>query len=803
MNIKVVVRNLLKHPFLNVVKIIGLSLALVGIIFIALFLKNELSYDKYFSNSDRIYRYSFTNPVFFDGKHFARIYNPVYIPELKQKVPGIENYIRLMPVRGGLMKYGERFYSINEAFECDSTFFQVFDAELLVGNKQTVLENPASMVITESFAKKVFGDSNPVGKVLTLPAGQFYANPQDFTVKGIMKDFPSNSHFHPDFIATSEQNEFNNGWAWTYFLLDKNTDPENVKTDIINYLKSSQSSDSEEMKTQVYLQKITDIHLKSHKLREIEPNGSLSNVYVLTIAALILLLISISNYANLNMGMAGFSAKYMFINKLLGSSKHSVVSYFLTEGLFIVIATSLLALMISIPVNSVIAKVYGLDLLQGNFFSVVLIVVAFSLPALIFGMMPVLNSVFSSIRSAAKRNTSPTIENRKVSKALIVFQYGFSIALIVSVIVIARQTKYALNSSLGVSEDNIVCLESVHASIQQKFKVFKDELLKYNSIESVSAMMEPPGGEANDMFPFEMEGYETDKQNPQTDGIGVFPCDYSFASIFDLQFLSGHNFTEKNTDAEGSGEYIINEAAMHRLKYTDPDKIVGKQFRLIFNAPPGSGIEIPNGKIIGVVKDFHLQSLKSAVEPLVFFKRESLWLINFVISYKPEMKTQALTDMKTVWNSLFPEYPFQYEYVGAMYKKVYKSELLQARLLSIFTIIALFISSIGLFGMALITTQRRTKEIGVRKVNGARVAEIITLLNKDYLIWVAVAFIIASPIAWFAMNKWLSNFVYKTGLSWWIFALAGLLALGIALLTVSFQSWRAATRNPVEALRYE
>ncbi len=204
-----------------------------------------------------------------------------------------------------------------------------------------------------------------------------------------------------------------------------------------------------------------------------------------------------------------------------------------------------------------------------------------------------------------------------------------------------------------------------------------------------------------------------------------------------------------------------------------------------------------------MVKDFHLQSLKNAVEPLVFFKRESLWLINFVVSYHPEMKNQALNDMQTVWNSLFPEYPFQYEYVGALYEKVYKSELLQARLLSIFTIIALFISSMGLFGMALITTQRRIKEIGIRKVNGAKVSEIITLLNKDYVFWVVVAFTIAGPVAWIAMNKWLESFAYKTSLNWWIFLLAGMVALGIALLTVSLQSWKAATRNPVEALRYE
>ena len=355
---------------------------------------------------------------------------------------------------------------------------------------------------------------------------------------------------------------------------------------------------------------------------------------------------------------------------------------------------------------------------------------------------------------------------------------------------------------MGVQQDNVICFESVHASIQQKFGVLKEELLQYNSIESVSAMLEPPGGEANDMFPFEMEGYETEDPGQNSDGIGVFPCDYSFASIFNLQFLAGTNFTDNNKDNEGSGEYIINKAAMERLHYSNPEDIVGKDFKLIFSSP-GSGITIPKGKIIGVVEDFHLSSLRKQVEPLVLFKRDKLWLLNFVVSFKTGMKDEALADMRKVWNELFPEYPFQYEHVNAMYKRVYKAELLQARLLSVFTLIALFICSMGLFGLALIITQNRTKEIGVRKVNGARVSEILTLLNKDYIKWVALAFVIACPAAWFAMDKWLENFAYKTTLSWWIFVVAGVLALAIALFTVSFQPYRAASRNPVEALRYE
>jgi putative ABC transport system permease protein len=338
----------------------------------------------------------------------------------------------------------------------------------------------------------------------------------------------------------------------------------------------------------------------------------------------------------------------------------------------------------------------------------------------------------------------------------------------------------------------------VHASIQQKFDLFKSELLKYQTVESVSAMLEPPGGEANDMFPFELEGYQQEESSRER--LGVFPCDYSFASLFKLNFLSGNNFSEKYEDNEGSGEYIINEAALFQLNYSNPDSIVGKQFQLI---SPVQGIEIPKGKIIGVVKDFHLSSMKKKVRPLVLFKRKNLWMINFVISYKDGKRQEAMDDIRTVWNEIFPAYPFSYEYVSTMYRQVYKTEILQARLLSVFTLLSVFICSMGLLGLSLLISQQRTKEIGIRKVNGARVSEILAMLNRDFVKWVAIAFVIATPIAYFAMNKWLENFAYKTSLSWWIFALAGLLALGIALLTVSFQSYKAATKNPIESLRYE
>jgi putative ABC transport system permease protein len=302
------------------------------------------------------------------------------------------------------------------------------------------------------------------------------------------------------------------------------------------------------------------------------------------------------------------------------------------------------------------------------------------------------------------------------------------------------------------------------------------------------------------MFRFTMEGYIKNEINEADNMIGIFPCDYSFASIFNLHFLSGNNFSEKNEDNEGSGEYILNESAMKRLQYTNPDKIIGKEFGLIFD---DNVVKIPTGKIIGVVKDFHLSSIKKKIEPLVLFKRKDLWLLDFVVSFRPGMRSTALSDIEHVWKKIFPEHLFQFEYVSSMYRNLYKRELLQAKLLAVFTFIALFICSMGLLGMSLLTTQRRTREIGIRKVNGARIYQIVIMLNWDFIKWILISIVIAIPFAFFAMNKWLESFAYKTALSWWIYALAGLIAILIALITVSIQAWKAAAKNPVEALKYE
>ncbi len=800
MSLTVVKRYLIKRPLLNIIKVSGLVIALSSLILIALYLKYELSYDRFHSAADRIYRFTITSPTFFSGKHFARPYRPEYIPEMAGSFPGIEQYVRLSPVAGGIIQWQEKRIFLNQGFECDSTFFKVFDARLLVGNPNTVLDHPASMVISESFARKIFGEGNPIGQVLSIPEGRYYGQKSDFTVNGIMEDFPDNSHFHPEFIATPVNRSFLEDWAWIYLLLKKKSDPDDIVSSYKQFFATYYDMKLEDVDQTAHLQKITDIHLHSKKTREIEGNSNIFVVYSFTAAAVILLVIALVNYSNLNLGMAVFSDKYLFVSRVFGASRRRQLSHFATEGSMIILMALICSIVIVGIANSMIGRWFGIDLLTGNLFLVAGVAVLVCLLGFLSGFLPLLRTYFYGIIPSARDISGGTYTHRGINRALIVFQYTIAMMLIIAVVVIHRQTAYALGSGIGSGNNNVICMNRVHSDIGQKFPEFKKALLEYPSVGKVSAMFASPGEDVNDMFRFSMEGYEADETIHADNYIGIFPCDYSFASLFGLNFLAGGNFSTTFKDNEGSGEYIINESAMRRLHYTDPADIIGKEFQLFFHS---DAISIPAGRIIGVVQDFHISSLKREIEPLVLFKRDDIWIDNFVISFAPGMHKAALKDLEQVWNEMFPEYTFRYDFVDSIYRKVYLFERLQAILLLIFTAIALFICSMGLLGMSLLAAQRRTREIGIRSVNAAGAASIMVMLNWDFLKWILLSFLPAIPLAWIAMRRWMEEFVYTTELSWWIYLIAGLIVLLISAATISIQSWKATRTNPVQVLRYE
>ena len=793
-------RSLLKRPFLNLIKVIGLVLSISSLLLISLFLKHELTYDNFHSSSERIYRFTVTSPDIFGGKHFARIFNSAYIPELTESYPGVQNYVRLAPIGGGVVQWEEKKFRMDQSFLCDSTFFEIFDIPLLLGDPREVLEGPGSLVISQSFSRRIFGDQDPIGQILTIPTGRYHAEATDFVVTGVMQDLPDNSHMHPEFVTTPLDRNYLNGWSWTYLLFQENASPEDITSSFREFFARFYEQDPEEVTLTAHLQKITDIHLHSQKTREIEPNSNILVVYSFVVAAVILLFIALINYFNLNLGMEGFSERFRFISRVNGTSRSGQLKHFITEGVVIVLLALIVSMILCYFTNSFIERRFGINLLEGNSAFVLGIASVIFIFCFLAGFIPHLNLLFKDIRFGSSEQNRVSTLRTGMNSGLIVLQYTIGIVLIISVVVIHRQTRLALDSGVGTEKNQVVCVDYVHSDIAERFPEFKQELLNYPSIESVSAMFEAPGGDINDLFRFSMEGYEVDESRAADDYIGIFPCDYSFATLFDLEFLAGSNFSEEFTDNEGSGEYIINETAMHRLRYSDPQSILNKEFQLFFHT---SDITLPAGRITGVVKDFHISSLKREIEPLVFFKRKDIWIDNLLISFAPGMQAEALRDFRSVWEKMFPAHTFRFEYVDSMYKEVYLTERLQAILLLLFTAFALFIGSMGLLGLSLLATQRRKKEIGIRIVNGADLWRLMRMLNWDFLKWILLAYVLAIPLAYLAMRRWLEDFVYKTELSWWIFLAAGVIAILIAGLTVSIHSWKAATRNPVEALRYE
>lgn len=800
MLLKLIIRSLLKRFVFTFIKVIGLSLAFSISLAVSLFIIHELNYDHFFSNAERIYRFTVFDQNQLDT-HSSKLMDASYVSQMADYFNEIENHVRLASVLGGVIRYDDEFIRINQAFISDSSFFEIFDQELIVGNKSNVLRRPCSVVVSESFARKIFGERDPLGNILTLPQGQYYFESRDFIVTGIMKDFPSNSHMHPEFVISASDEYDLARFTWVYFLLRENADKENLASGFGGFYASMVSGQDNAASVQAHLQNIGDIHLNSNKLREIEINGNLTTIYALMTAAIILLLVAYINYANLNTGMATFHQKFNFISKVNGATDWVIFRSILLENLIIACVATLLSLAFLLVIDILIRQYFNIEIISDHLPIAAMLMICFVLFGLIAGTVPQSYMVLKRILGTRKGLVvQGSIFKNKSNGVLLVIQYSISFILIVVVFVIFRQTNFAMEKSIG-GRSSIICIENVHSEVQTNFTTFKNELLKYTSVASVSAMLTTPGGETNDRFGFTLEGHEaTGDLLSSSNSINVLPSDYSIAEVFNLSFLGGENFSKSFDDSFGFGEYIINETAMKSFGYQNAEDIIGKEFQVDTNM---DHLVIPKGRIVGVVEDFHLSSLKSKIEPLVLFKRKDLWLLNFVVSFHEGQEKEGLAATEMAWSEVFPEHQFTFSFIEEIYKKIYTAELLQARLLSVFTIVSLFVCAMGLLGMVLLTVNKRTKEIGIRKVNGANVYQIMKLLYWDFLKWIVLSIVIAMPAAYFLSKKWLGNFEYRIELSWWIFIIAGLAVLMVVTATTFSQTNKAANQNPINTLKYE
>ncbi len=655
-------------------------------------------------------------------------------------------------------------------------------------------------VITEETARRYFGDDNPIGKVLKIDGAQ------DYVITGVVKSIPQNSHFSFDILLSYENLIQRNRRQWddsfwgedvyTYVLLAPGTDADALEAKMPQI---PEDFLGDFMKRAFFLMEfkltgLTDIHLHSTLSNELEVNGNYRNVQSLGIIALLVLLIAFINYINLATSRSVERAHEVGIRKVTGAQKKDLILQFLTESALL----NLIAILVSFAGVFLLLSFFKQVMqspLQIDILSLILLFFILLVSGTFFTGS--LSAIYSArfVPSLVLKGNIPTGSGGwivRLKNYLVVFQFTVSIILIIGTITIYRQVKFMQNHDLGFTPEGLVVMDGPrilqadsYESYLNNMEAFKEDIRSLSMVSGIASSSIVPGIEITNtrVFGIPVEGRNTEKV------IDMYYVDNHFFDTYDLNFVAGKGFGE--TMREDSSNIIINESALDYYAFEDAEDAVGDILR-------GGNFVVT---IIGVVKDFNQQSVKEEPEPIGFFHQPS----NLYYSVKAEMTdaSRLLSELEKLWISHYPGNPFHYFFLDDFYNEQYNAEQRFSNLFLASSLLGIIIACLGLLGLSAYSITRRRKEIGIRKANGASSSHVMLILNKVFVIWVAIAFIIACPLAWFAMNRWLQNFAYKTELSWWIFALAGLIALLIALLTVSWQSWRAANKNPVESLRYE
>ena len=752
---------------------------------ILLWVYDEWSYDRDFKNADNIYRVTENeNPPGGEASQFA-IAPGALTKALKEEYPEIIRSARYEPHSELRLKKGDEFREEKAVAAVDKDFLKMFNIEFVQGDINSALNEPHNVVLTEEMADKYFGNKDALGKTLTESLGY------QVTVTGVVKK-PYNSHLRFDFLVPiellTERGAPLNNWefrCYNYIELHKGTDSKILDIKIRDYLKKHIKGSNSE----IFLQNIKKIHLFSSRkyTYDISGHGDITYVRIMGLIAVFILLIACINFMNLATAQSARRAKEIGIRKVAGANKRKIIFQFLGESLLIVFMAHVIAMIIVellLPgFNNLVGKQLTVNYQSAGLYMGLITMVLFC--GLLAGSYPAfyLSSLkpLDIMKGAIIKNP----RNAQFRRVLVIFQFSLSVLLIICTLIVGKQLNYLQNRKLGFNKDNIGYFMFPTAPWDPKLKIVKNELLNNPDIVSVTNVF------FNYDNPLNMEGtsggfnWEGKKEGDDV-LFYTLGADEDYAKTFQIELKEGRYFSsEFSTDATAA---VINEEAAKIMDFKDP---VGE----IITTPQGSKLNI-----IGVVKDFHFKSLHYKIEPLIMQIGGSN---TFFIRMKPEHITSTVESIRKTYSSFKPDIPLNFHFLDDDFDKLYRTEQRMSKIFGYFSFLVIIISCLGLIGLSSFMTERRTKEIGIRKANGAKSHEIFFFLSKEYIIWVLISIIIACPIAWYAMHKWLQNFAYRINISWWAFALAGAIALLIALLTVGLQSCRAASKNPFEALRYE
>jgi len=789
--LKQVLRGIARNRFNSIVKILGIALAIIPAMLIAAFITYEKSFDRHFPGYENIFRVVRNWQE--DEKY--GVYTPVpFLPALQQNFPEIETGTRIWPLIGQDAVVGDKIYNEDVILAVDSSFFATFRMNLLTGDEKTALNSPGSLIISKSAAANIFGTDDPIGKNIEFEGNRFSERTKMFTIKGVYDDFPSNSHFQGDFILalntfiTSRNSNPWNHMLMTYIQLKSPLNEKNVEEKLPEFMEEFYGKEYYDYARSTYLlQPITDIHLNTTvNYNEYETSkGSYASIYIFPSLVLLIILISSLNFINLTVSEGVARHRAMSINKIWGAGKSWFYRTYIWESLII----TFIALIVALFVLDLIRPLF-IDFVQRDldlkFYKNPYWMGATLIFALIIG---ILNGIYpASLYSSGKMvdylkdKVDPSVKQFYVQRVFQVLQFAICIFLIFGSFVVFKQLRFIdKTTNQSLNSEAVLVIKNAD-KLGDKQETFKAELKKISGIMDVSVCDEVPG-----LADYSHWGLPVDSAAFDTH-VAVFYVDYDYLSTLDMEVVKGRFFyPDFSTDVNG---IVLNETAVKTLGWgNDP---LGKRYRLVdtFN-------------VIGVVKDIHFESFHHGIIPQGFFLNPPNTGRRILVKMQTDVIPSTIQDMRKLWIALVPDREIRYNFLNEDFNSWYKNERKTGQLAIMLTFIALFLSGLGFMSLVLLSIHNKIKEIGIRKVNGAKTREIIYLLNVKYLKLILISFFIASPLAWYAMHKWLQNFAYQTEISWWIFLLSGFITLGIALLTVSWQSWRAAARNPVEALRYE
>ena len=795
--LKIAFRNLLKYKSFSFINISGVAIGLACFLLLAIYVKDELSYDRFNTNADRIYRLSRTF-LSKDGTASLRLGHaaPPFGPLIKQDFPEVEQVVRLLET-GGLVRYGEHVFNEENMFAAEPNLFKVFTFKVLNGNPDKALENPFSIMFSRPMAEKYFGKENPMGKTVR------FDDQLDYTVTGVFEPLPAQSQFHPEFLvsfstlndnrvygAEGLRTNWGNNSFSTFLLLPKNYDPQKL-VKAFPAFQNKHVDPKASTWSVLDLMKLTDIHLYSHLDSEIEANGDIQYVYLFSAIAIFILFIACINYMNLATAKSATRGKEVGMRKVIGAERSQLIKQFLSESILLVTVSVILAVILVVfclpALNNFTQKQLNFKALLDPVFLAVLVSITL-FTGVIAGSYPAFFMTSFQPISVLKGQIASALKNGKLRQTLVVVQFAIAVVLIISTAVVYNQMRYIQNYNLGYSKDQVVLLRTADDSATN-FESIKQQLKANSNILEVGRSSRIPSGRLLDSWEaYVMKG---DSMAPADINIKSLSVDEDFIPAYQIKMAAGRNFSREYSTDKTSG-FILNETAVKLLGWKNPADAIGNQF----------GYGEVRGQIIGVTKDYHFESLHQKVAPIVMFYQPGRQ--NWVsIHISGGNLKQAISHIESVWKNQFPGRPYQYEFLDQRFGKLYAREQTQQLLFGVFAGIAIFISCLGLLGLSMFMAELRTKEIGVRKVLGASVASIVSLLSQDFLKLVLIAIVIASPIAWYAMHSWLQDFAYHTEINWWVFVLAGVISTGIALFTVSFQSIKAALMNPVKSLKSE